>query len=164
MAHGLDLAVGLDRPVVDATGQLSQLPAVGAAERRLQDRPAGLRPAHRRSSPPGGEDARRSPAPPPTALDRQGVQERQLLTGSITTTTPARLPPRSGRRVGLAASEASLARNFTDATPTEHIRPSSVATRARIAAAMSGPGPNSRSDPVTSRKASSSEIPSTSGV
>jgi hypothetical protein len=41
---------------------------------------------------------------------------------------------------------------------------SSSTTRRRMAAAMVGPSPSSCRDPVTSRNASSSEIPSTSGV
>jgi hypothetical protein len=64
----------------------------------------------------------------------------------------------------LAASDASLARSFVGATPTEHDRLSSAAMRRRMAAAISAPVPKSRKAPVTSRKASSRAIPSTSGV
>ena len=66
--------------------------------------------------------------------------------------------------MGLAAFDASLAISFDRPTPTEQVRLSSSATRRRIKAAMAGPSPSSCLDPVTSRKASSREMPSTSGV
>ena len=65
---------------------------------------------------------------------------------------------------GLQCWEASLAINLEGAIPTEQVMPSSFSTRARIAVAISRPVPNSLRAPVTSRKASSSEIGSTSGV
>ncbi len=65
---------------------------------------------------------------------------------------------------GLHPSEASLATNFVDATPTEQVTPTSRSTSARIFAAIAAGGPNSEVAPPTSRKASSSEIGSTSGV
>ena len=65
---------------------------------------------------------------------------------------------------GFAASEASFAVSFRGATPTEQVRPCSSSTRRRISAAIVGPSPSNRCAPETSRKASSSEIPSTSGV
>jgi hypothetical protein len=65
---------------------------------------------------------------------------------------------------GLAASEASLARNFDGATPTEHISPSCSRTLARRWAPIVAPSPKRRCDPVTSRNASSSDRASTSGV
>ena len=65
---------------------------------------------------------------------------------------------------GLHSSEASFATNFVEATPTEHVTPTSRTTSARIFAAISGGEPNSIVAPETSRNASSSEIGSTSGV
>ena len=61
-------------------------------------------------------------------------------------------------------SEAILAANLVGATPTETTSLSSSATRALIARAISSGGPNSRIEPATSRNASSTESPSTSGV
>ena len=52
---------------------------------------------------------------------------------------------------GLASSEAILATQRPDATPTEADSPSRSAIRARTALAMASGGPNSRSHPVTSR-------------
>ena len=69
-----------------------------------------------------------------------------------------------GEAIGFASSDAILARNFTAATPTEQVRPSSARIRALICSAISRGVPWSRRAPVTSRNASSSEIPSTSGV
>ena len=65
---------------------------------------------------------------------------------------------------GLACSLASLARNLLGATPTLHVSFSSVRTSVRMAAATSVGGPWRRSDPATSRNASSSDNGSTSGV
>jgi hypothetical protein len=64
----------------------------------------------------------------------------------------------------LAASDASLATNFDGATPTEQVSPSSSSTRDRMRSAISGAGPSNRRARRTSRKASSREIGSTSGV
>jgi hypothetical protein len=64
----------------------------------------------------------------------------------------------------LAASEASLATSFEVATPTEQVSRSSSSTRWRMARPMLGPSPIERRAPVTSRKASSRLIGSTSGV
>jgi hypothetical protein len=66
--------------------------------------------------------------------------------------------------LGLARSEAILAMNFTSAMPAEQGRDSSSAIRLRSIDAISAGEPRSRLDAVTSRKASSSDSPSTSGV
>jgi hypothetical protein len=65
---------------------------------------------------------------------------------------------------GLHRSDASFARNFVGATPTEQMTPTSRSTSARIFAAMAAGSPNSVVAPPTSRNASSSESGSTSGV
>ena len=70
----------------------------------------------------------------------------------------------STRPSGLATSLAIFATSFTGAMPTEQASPVSARTSARNRSARARGGPNSRSVPVTSRKASSSERPSTSGV
>ena len=70
----------------------------------------------------------------------------------------------TSRPSGLEVSDASLARNFVLATPTDTVRPVSARTRVRIVAAISRPGPNRRRPPDTSRNASSSAIGSTRGV
>ena len=65
---------------------------------------------------------------------------------------------------GLQCCDASLAINLEGAIPTEQVMPSSFSTRALIAVAISRPVPSNLRAPVTSKKASSSEIGSTSGV
>ena len=66
---------------------------------------------------------------------------------------------------GLSRSEASFARNFElGATPTEATSPVSRRMSRLIARPISIASPNSRSQPATSRNASSSESGSTSGV
>ena len=102
---------------------------------------------------------------------------RRPSTWPVFSPTPHRRPTGSGSRnaitpsagttsrpSGLQPSEASLATNFVDATPTEHVTPTSRSTSARIFAAIADGGPNREVAPPTSRKASSSEIGSTSGV
>ena len=49
-------------------------------------------------------------------------------------------------------------------TPTLHTKPTSSKTRFRIASAIATPSPSNRCAPVTSKNASSSDSPSTSGV
>ena len=111
-------------------------------------------------------DSSRRPVTGPTphrAPTGSGCRNPSSWSGSTTTTpAPSETPDRVA--VGLAAFEASLAISLLRPTPTEQSKRSSAATRRRISTAMVGPSPNSCCDPVTSRKASSSEIPSTSGV
>jgi hypothetical protein len=64
----------------------------------------------------------------------------------------------------LAASDASLASILDGATPTEQSSPSFARTSSRMRRASVGPSPPERRAPVTSRKASSRLIGSTSGV
>ncbi len=69
----------------------------------------------------------------PQRLHRERVQERQLLAGRR---PPSRRRPGAtpaGPALGLAASDASLARNLVGATPTEHVRPSSSGPAGRMA-------------------------------
>jgi hypothetical protein len=61
-------------------------------------------------------------------------------------------------------SEAIFAMNLLDAAPAETISPVSRRTASLIFRATSSAAPNSRSQPVTSRNASSMESGSTSGV
>ena len=65
---------------------------------------------------------------------------------------------------GLIAVDASFAKNLLDAIPTEQVIFCSSSTRARICSAIKVGVPNLLFAPLTSRKASSSEIASTSGV
>ena len=82
-----------------------------------------------------------------------GREERRLLAGR-TTTSPS----------GLRRSEATLATSFVVATPTLAVSPTSSRTAALIRRAIASGGPNSASDPATSRNASSIETCSRSGV
>ena len=65
---------------------------------------------------------------------------------------------------GLATPLATLARNFVLATPTVMARPTASSTSRRSRVAISVGEPDTRRSPPTSRKASSIERPSTSGV
>jgi hypothetical protein len=65
---------------------------------------------------------------------------------------------------GLDAVEASLATNLVGATPTEQVMPCSSKTRARMYSPISAASPSRRPAPATSRKASSRDSGSTSGV
>ena len=78
-----------------------------------------------------------SVAGPTPKSDRTGSPSRNAISrpGAITTTPRPAIGPRRPAD-GLAASEASLAIDLLAATPTEHDRPSSEATRARISRAM----------------------------
>jgi hypothetical protein len=62
---------------------------------------------------------------------------------------------------GFAAREATLATNFDGPMPTEQVMSCSSATTARIRSPMAAGGPNIRTDPVRSRKASSIDADST---
>jgi hypothetical protein len=64
----------------------------------------------------------------------------------------------------LARSLAIFATSFTGAMPTETASPVSARTSARNRSPTSRAGPSRRSVPLMSRKASSSESPSTAGV
>lgn len=85
-------------------------------------------------------------------------------TGSGARNSATRSAGRMTQPSGLPRSPASLARNLLGATPTEATRPVSARTRALMARAISGAGPNSPSQPRTSRNASSRLSGSTSGV
>ena len=65
---------------------------------------------------------------------------------------------------GLIAVEASLATNLLAAIPTEQVIFCSSSTRARIYSPIKVGVPSRRLAPLTSRKASSKEMASTSGV
>ena len=65
---------------------------------------------------------------------------------------------------GLAATDASFAKNLLGATPTEQVRSRWLAMRSRMCLAITTPSPSRRSEPVTSRNASSSDSGSTYGV
>jgi hypothetical protein len=66
--------------------------------------------------------------------------------------------------LGFFMSLANLARNLFGATPTDAVSCVSAKMAARICSAMAGPSPKRCREPLTSRKASSMEMPSTSGV
>ena len=70
----------------------------------------------------------------------------------------------TSRPSGLQRDDASLARNFVGATPTEQVIPCSSAMRARIHSPIQPGRPRRRRAPDTSRNASSSDSGSTSGV
>lgn len=100
---------------------------------------------------------------PQSASTGRGWRKASSSAGQTTTTPrPARFPARVA--TGLAAREASLATSFDRPTPTEQSSASSSRTRSRTRWAITSGGPSSRRAPVTSRKASSSPIGSTSGV
>ena len=80
------------------------------------------------------------------------------------TTTPAPGATRLAETFGLAASEASLASSLEGATPMLQVSESSTLMSRRSAPATAAEGPNNRSEPVTSRNASSNEMGSTRGV
>ncbi len=65
---------------------------------------------------------------------------------------------------GLARRLASFATEIADAMPTEQVMPCSARTRERMRSAITSGGPNNRAAPRTSRKASSRDITSTTGV
>jgi len=98
---------------------------------------------------PGGTDRAHSP----DALDEQGVQERELVLGQ-----------HHEQPSGFATPLATLARNFVRATPTVTVSPTSSRAEARSRAAMCSAVPTTLRMPPTSRKASSTDSPSTSGV
>jgi hypothetical protein len=102
--------------------------------------------------------------PTPHSADTGSGRRKASTPSSGTTFTPSPGRGPVGDALGLAASEASLATNLVGATPTEHVRCCSSKIRVRIWSAIDGAGPNSRSEPVTSRKASSRDRGSTNGV
>ncbi len=65
---------------------------------------------------------------------------------------------------GLSISDPSFASSLLCETPTEAVSPVRSRIRCLISRAMSSPPPNRPMLPVTSRKASSSESPSTRSV
>ena len=95
----------------------------------------------------------RDAADSPEPLHRERVQEAELVVGCTTS-----------RPLGFATALATFARNFVRATPTVMGRPTSSWIRRWSRTAISVGGPASRSNPRTSRNASSIERPSTSGV
>ena len=143
-----------------------QVPAVGPAE-RADHGAAGSRAARSPTvaTPSRREALERRRARRPTAGRPGAGGGTRAPRPGATSTTPRPGPTPSGVARGLAATDASLARNLFGATPTEHVRSSSSRTAAR----------DRRGDrrrrrragaraPVTSRNASSSESGSTSGV
>ena len=108
---------------------------------------------------------RPSVAGPTPQRAETGSGHRKSRTSSATTTftpRPGRGPSTDAR--GLAASDASLATNLDGATPTEQVMPTSSCTRRRMSVAIFVGAPWRRRAARTSRKASSSEMGSTSGV
>ena len=173
VAEGLLVADRLGRPVrhhrarVVRPGQGGQMARrgpgrAGGPRRRLgqrgqlADRPDARGRAAARRWP-----GRRPTAPPPAAGAGRPARRRAATTHHAR--APGRLPSRSA--VGLAARDASLATSLERPMPTEQSSDSSSRTRLadargrwRRAARAAGGAP------VTSRKASSSPIGSTSGV
>ena len=105
------------------------------------------------AQPEPGEGLLGALADAPQRADRERVQELHDAVAG-TTSSPS----------GLARAEASLATNLVEATPTEQVIRCSSATRARIGRADGGGLPSRRTEPATSRKASSRHSGSTSGV
>ena len=100
---------------------------------------------------------------PHSAVTGSGWRKANSSPGRTSTTPlPSRTP--SGRATGLAASEASLARNLVGATPTLQVSPVRAFTSVRMRLAMATPSPSRRRAPVTSRNASSSARGSIIGV
>ena len=99
--------------------------------------------------------ARRSSSFAPTiGRSRTGLGARKAASPPAgTTQTPS----------GLAASLATLATSLFVATPAEAVIPTSERTRSRINPAINSPSPNSRSEPDTSRYASSVPADSQTG-
>ena len=105
------------------------------------------------------------------------VMPRSLSLAAVTGPTPQSRSTASGwrndssswggttsRPSGLATPLATLARNFVRATPTVMGRPTCSRTSRRSRTAISVGVPDTRRRPPTSRKASSIDSPSTSGV
>ena len=110
--------------------------------------------------------SRRSRVTGPTPQSRptgSGCRKASSSPGTTTVTpSPAWTPCTEAR--GLASWEASLARNLLGATPTEQVRCSWSNTARRMSWPAAAPVPHRRMAPVRSRKASSSDSGSTSGV
>jgi hypothetical protein len=83
-----------------------------------------------------------------------GSGARKPRTSSGTTTSPS----------GFCRSLATFAANFTGATPADAVRSSSLRIASLTRRAIASPLPNRLRLAVTSRNASSTERPSTSGV
>ncbi len=100
-------------------------------------------------------NARSVRGPTPHSAPTGRGRRNSRVSGTGTTTVPS----------GFAIPEASLATNFTPATPTEQVMPNSSATRARSRVAIpAGPLPSLRNAPLTSRNASSRPSGCTAGV
>ena len=163
VAYGLDGAVGLDRPLVDAAGQFSQLPAMGPAHGALEHARWHLGQVADRRHSQAAQPGRGGRPDARERLDRQRMEEGQLLAGPNHDDAGARDRPctlalRLGRfRCQLGQK---LRGGHTD--------------RARQPDLTADPGSDGGGDrrrrpeqplrPVTSRKASSREMPSTRGV
>ena len=165
VADRLGPLVGHDRPVVDAVGQLTEVPAVGLAHRADERRLGQVGEVADGARPRGARAARVAGPTPHSARTGSGSQEGELLVRGHDRARPA---PGSGPvRVtrGLAASDASLATNFVgghadragQALLGQHLLADGPAR-------CVGPSPSSRRAPVTSRNASSRQSGSTSGV
>ena len=145
--------VGDDRPLVDARGAVVEFPRL-AAEQRPQH---GLR---RAPQLPEREDALPARAAPRSS--RRSPNRRPTGSGSsVAVTSSARMTVRPS---GLCISEASFASSLLCETPTEAVSPVRSRMRFLISRAMSSPLPKRPVLAVTSRKASSSDSPSTRSV
>ena len=132
--------------------------------RRRVDREAARSPTVARRG--GASLASGGRADAPQRLDRAAGGGSPSTSPGATTNTPRPNtgPGRRRRRLGLPRWP-SLARNLSAATPDRAGEADLVERRRpRIGAAIAGAGPSARSDPVTSRNASSSDSGSTSGV
>ena len=78
---------------------------------------------------------------PHSACTGSGWRKASSSPGGDDHDTRAGLDARAAPARGLAASEASLARNFVGATPTEHVSRSSLEHPGRIGGAISAPSP-----------------------
>ena len=143
---------GCTGPFVDAGGALAH-PGAVAAEQRPQHR------IGRAAQLPEGGDARGLHLGAGLA-PRPGMRR----TGSGSSTARTRSALTTVRPSGLARSEAILATSLLGATPTEAVRPVSSRMRALMWRAICTASPSSCWLAVTSRKASSSDRPCTSGV
>ena len=150
----------------------SPLPAAApAADRGCGPARAGGGPKPGRASPPASPPRARATSPTvviPRACSLAEValpDAPQPFDRRADAGTPIPVPCRTtSRPSGLATPLATLARNFVRATPTVIGSPTRSRTRARNRAAISVGVPEIRPSPPTSRKASSIDRPSTSGV
>jgi hypothetical protein len=113
-ARRLRLAIRLDRPIVDAVGELAQ-PVGEAADGLAQQLRIGGADVDQRSIPARAASSP-SPADAPQRVDRQLLQERL-----------DRVRADHGQAVGFFQPDAIFARNLLGATPADEVRPGVVA-------------------------------------